>query len=213
MLVGAALASPLIGRLAVITADEYGPSLSVAQEIFADDPRPEVVATIQPRVALYAASLAIARDHMPLGGGVGRFGSHLSRDDYSPLYARYGLDQVALLRPDDPQAATDAFWPMVLGETGPIGLIAALAFFAGVAVLLWSRASSAASRQLRLILLAALFVFIESLVRSATSSVFVAPPIAYFALGAAGVALSAAETAAMAGTDQAEDLALRESAG
>jgi hypothetical protein len=213
VLVLAAIAWPLLGRLSVITADEYGPSLSVAKEIFADHPRPEVVATIHPRVALYAASVAIARDHMPLGGGVGRFGSHLSRDDYSPLYARYGLDQVALLRPDDPQAATDAFWPMVLGESGPIGLIAALAFFAGVAVILWKRASRAASSHLRLILLAALFVFIESLVRSATSSVFVAPPIAYFALGAAGVALSAAETSEAAGGVQADDSSLRESAG
>jgi hypothetical protein len=55
-------------------------------------------------------------------------------------------------------------------------------------------------------------VFIDSLVRSATSSVFVAPPIAYFALGAAGVALSA-ETSQAAGTDESEHLALRESAG
>ena len=188
----AVITAPLVGRLATITASEYGPSLELAGEIFADDPRPEVVEDVQPRVALYAASLAIARDHLPLGGGVGRFGSHLSREDYSPLYERYGLDQVALLGPQSAQATTDAFWPMVLGETGVIGLVAGLFFFAGIGVLLWRAVSTAASARLRMIVLAALFVFIEALVRSATSSVFVAPPIAYFALGAAGIALSAA---------------------
>lgn len=202
LLVVAVLAGPSVGRLATITLLEYGPSLELAEEIFVEEPRPEVVAAVHPRVALYAASLAIARDHVPLGGGVGRFGSHLSREDYSPLYERYGLDQVALLRPDSPQAATDAFWPMILGETGIIGLVAGLFFFGGIAVLLWRAVSTAATARLRMILLAALFVFIEGLVRSATSSVFVAPPIAYFALGAAGVALSAAASDGDASEDE-----------
>ena len=185
----AAVLSPAIGRLSEMTIGEYVPSIGVAREIFADDPRPEVVASVHPRIALYAASLAIGRDHLPLGAGIGRFGSHLSRDDYSPIYERYGLNQIALLRPDDPQAATDAYWPMVLGETGWIGLLAGLAFFGGIAVALWRSAAAATDARLRLIGLAALFVYLEGLARSATSSVFVAPPIAYFVLGAAGLAL------------------------
>ncbi len=197
-----ALVAPAMTRLAELTVAEYGPSLEIASEIFADDPRSEVVASVHPRIALYTASLAIGRDHFPLGGGIGRFGSHLSRDDYSPLYERYGLNQVALLRPDDPQAATDAFWPMVLGETGWVGFIAGLAFFGGVAVRLWRAASDSPPRRLRLIALAALFVYLEGLVRSATSSVFVAPPIAYFVLGAAGLALG---TSGAASAREADD--------
>lgn len=196
IVLAAALLSPAIGRLTELTIAEYVPSIEVAREIFAERPRPEVVAGVHPRIALYAGSLAIGRDHFPLGAGIGRFGSHLSRDDYSPMYERYGLDQVALLRPDDPQAATDAFWSMVLGETGWIGLLAGLAFFGGIVVAVWRSCWHAAGAELRLIGLAALFVYVEGLVRSATSSVFVAPPIAYFVLGAAGLALGVADRAA-----------------
>lgn len=191
--------APAVHRLVLVTGSEYGPSLELVDEVFAEQPRADVLAPIHPRIALYAGSVAIARDAFPLGGGIGRFGSHLSREDYSPLYARYGLDRVQLLGADDPSAATDAFWPMVLGETGVIGLLAAIAFFGGMAVVLWRAASATAEPALRTILLAALFVIIEGLVRSATSSVYVAPPIAYFVLGTAGAALAAAATTAETG--------------
>jgi hypothetical protein len=194
MVIAAFVVAPSVRQLALVTGFEYGPSMRLAGEIFTEDPRSEVVADIHPRVALYAASMAIARDELPFGGGLGRFGSHLSRVDYSPLYERYGLDRVRLLGAQNPQAATDAFWPMVLGETGIIGAAGALVFFAGLAVVLWRAASAAAAGALRTALLAALLVVIEGLIRSATSSVYVAPPIAYFVLGTAGVALSAAAT-------------------
>ena len=192
VVVGILVATPSLIRLVDLTIDEYAPSLGPAGEIFSERPRAEVISVVQPRVALYAASAAIARDSFPLGGGLGRFGSHLSRENYSPLYERYGLDQIRLLRPEDPQAATDAFWPMVLGETGAVGLVAALVIFVGMAVTLWRSASGAHSVQMRTIALAGLFVVVEGLIRSATSSVYVAPPIGYFVLGTAGVALAAA---------------------
>lgn len=192
----ALVAAPAVQRLGEVTVAEYGPSLGVAGEIFADDPRSEILSGLHPRVGLYTASIAIARDELPLGGGLGRFGSHLSRENYSPLYERYGLDQIRLLRPADPQAATDAFWPMVLGETGIIGAAAAIVIFGGMAVVLWRAASGATSPRLRSILLAALFVVVEGLIRSATSSVYVAPPIGYFVLGTAAAALAAAATGA-----------------
>lgn len=194
-LIGAFVLAPSIRQLALVTGFEYGPSMELVDEIFAEAPRSEVLAGIHPRVGLYAASVAIARDELPLGAGLGRFGSHMSRTDYSPVYERYGLDQVRLLGPSDPSAATDAFWPMVLGETGLVGAVAAIVFFGGMGVLLWRAASNAVSARLRTILLAALFVAVEGLIRSATSSVYVAPPIAYFVLGSAGAALAAAATA------------------
>lgn len=201
--VGLLALAPSFQRLAEVTVKEYVPSLDNAGEIFAASPRAEVIATVHPRVALYAGSVAIARDSFPLGGGVGRFGSHLSREEYSPLYVRYGLDQIRLLRPDDPQAATDAFWPMVLGETGVIGAVAAAAVFIGMVALLWRAASAAEDARARMIALAAMFVCVEGLVRSATSSVYVAPPIAYFVLGTAGVALAATSAPAVPGTEDA----------
>jgi hypothetical protein len=177
-------------QLAAITAFEYGPSLEHVGEIFQEDPRSEVVAGVHPRLALYAGSIAVAIDRFPLGGGVGRFGSHLSREDYSPLYEEYGLDQVDLLKPGQAQAATDAFWPMVLGETGVIGFSATLVLFLGIAVALRRHAAIERSADGRLVLLGALFVTVEGLIRSVTSSVYVAPPIGYFVLGTAAVALA-----------------------
>jgi hypothetical protein len=156
-------------------------------------------------VALYAGSVAIAIDEFPLGGGLGRFGSHLSRQDYSPLYEQYALDQVPMLGPERAQAATDAFWPMVLGETGAIGLAAALVLFLGISLALWRHASTERSVDRRLILLGALFVSIEGLVRSVTSSVFIAPPIGYFVLGTAAIAFATRLTGLEA-QSSAEDL-------
>ena len=203
--VGVILLAPTFQRLIDLTVVEYGPSLESAAEILADEPRAEVIAPVQPRIALYTASVAIARDSFPLGGGLGRFGSHLSREDYSPLYGRYGLDQIRLLRPEDPQAATDAFWPMVLGETGAVGALAALVFFVGMAAVLWRAASAAGSPRTRMLALAALFVVVEGLIRSATSSVYVAPPIGYFVLGTAGVALAATSVREPASAEDEED--------
>ncbi|HUH08885.1 MAG TPA: hypothetical protein VML96_13880, partial [Egibacteraceae bacterium] len=47
-----------------------------------------------PRLALYVTSVTIARDYFPLGAGLGRYGSPMSRVDFSPLYAEYGLDRI-----------------------------------------------------------------------------------------------------------------------
>jgi O-Antigen ligase len=86
------------------------------------------------RVALYQASLLVARDHFPLGAGLGRFGSWMSRTEYSDLYHEYGLDRVYGLSPQNPVFITDTFWPQVLGELGVIGLAAYGVFLGAVGV-------------------------------------------------------------------------------
>jgi len=78
-IVGAILLEPSGRRLIDLTVLEYGPSLEPAAEIFADEPRAEVIAPVRPRIALYTASAAIARDSFPMGWVLGRVGSHLSR--------------------------------------------------------------------------------------------------------------------------------------
>ena len=95
-------------------------------EVFAENPKAKpIMQAFQPRVALYAGSVAIARDEFPLGVGMGRYGSQMSREEYSPVYQRYQLHRVFGLREHRPIAVTDTFWPMVLGETGVIGFVAA----------------------------------------------------------------------------------------
>jgi hypothetical protein len=55
---------------------------------------------------------------------------------------------------------------------------------------LWRAAAPTGPLETRALTLAALIVFVEALVRSLTSAVFVAPPIAYFVFGLAGLSLA-----------------------
>ena len=48
----------------------------------------------QARVALYKTSVLVGRDYFPLGAGLGRYGSWLSREHYSPLYVAYDLSDI-----------------------------------------------------------------------------------------------------------------------
>ncbi len=180
---------PFLGDFYASTLERYGARPAVVGEVFTEDPDPLVVRELQPRVALYAASLAIARDMTPLGAGIGRFASHLSRETYSPIYAAYGLDRTFGLREANPRAVTDTFWPMILGETGAFGLLGAVLFFAGLGVRLWRAAGRDATPAVRAITLAALLVFIEALVRSLISQALIAPPITYLVFGTAALAL------------------------
>jgi hypothetical protein len=181
----------LLGDFYRSTLDNYGAPPAVIAEVFAEEPDPRVVSELHPRVALYAGSLAIARDEFPFGVGTGRYASHMSRETYSPAYEAYGLQRTYGLRQRNPIAVTDTFWPMILGETGVIGLVGALVFFGGVGVRLWRAAQRNGDSEIHLFALGALLVYVETLVRSLVSPVFVAPPIAYFAFGAIGLALAA----------------------
>ena len=68
---------------------------------------------------------AFTADHFPLGAGLGRYASPLSRGDtFSPLYHEYGLDHIWGLTPHYDAYITDTFWPHILGEAGVFALIA-----------------------------------------------------------------------------------------
>jgi hypothetical protein len=181
---------PALGSFYQGTLKDYFGSSEAIGEVFAEDPDSRIIRPLQARVALYAGSLAVARDEFPLGAGIGRFGSHMSRDQYSPVYAAYGLDRVHGLRERQPTAVTDTFWPMILGESGILGLIAVAAFFALLGRDLWRAAAPVGSVGERAFALGALLVYTEALVRSAGSSVFVAPPVAYWVFGAAALSLA-----------------------
>ena len=172
------------------TLAEYGVTPEVVAEALSDSPEREALADLPPRVGLALGSVAIARDEFPLGAGVGRFGSHMSRERYSPLYAEYGLDGIYGLSEAYPIAVTDNFWPMILAETGVVGLIAMVIFVAGLGVDLWRHAGIGRTPLVSTVALGALLVFGEALTRSLTAAVFVAPPIASIVLGTVAVSLA-----------------------
>jgi len=186
---------PALARIYEDTWEEYAAPRQVVAEILSPNPDADVIASAQPRVALYIGSVAIGRDYLPLGAGLGRYGSHMSREEYSPIYREYGLENVPGLQPTDDSAVTDTFWPMLLGETGVIGMIAFGAFIGVLLVELWQAAGGAEIPRYRAFALGALMLFVESLIGSASSATYVAPPIAYFLFAAVGASLAVSVTA------------------
>jgi len=197
LIVGISL--PFFGEFYASTIGSYVPDSEIIGELALGDHQltREESRSIQPRIALYAASVAIAREHFPLGVGFGRFGSHISRVFYSPAYEEYGLSQVVGLRQRRPNAVTDTFWPMLLGETGVIGILGYGAFVGAVVIGTWRRGHIAPSPNERALHLAVLMILVLALVESTVAPTFTAPPVAYFVFVAAGasVAVRAAASA------------------
>ena len=61
---------------------------------------------------------------------MGTFGSRIAQRFYSPLYYKYGMTTTLGMDPIWPAFACDTFWPMILGETGVIGLIGYISMIA-----------------------------------------------------------------------------------
>ena len=75
------------------------------------------------RYQLLITALSIAKDSFPLGTGFGTFGSYMSAIHYSPVYRIYGISTVHGLIEGATYFTSDSFWPMILGETGVVGLV------------------------------------------------------------------------------------------
>jgi hypothetical protein len=157
----------------------------------------------QARVALYENSVEIARDYFPLGVGLGRYGSWMSRENYSPVYLEYDMDRYRGLGPARPEeagrrarvaapSATDTFWPAILGEMGVVGLIAYLGFMATLGWMLWFEAGRDDGLVLRTFRLAAGMVFAQAILESAASSMFYSPPRVYLFYLVVGIVASLA---------------------
>ena len=182
---------PAVGGFYADTPRTYLDGSQAITEIFSHKPDPEAMARVAPRVALYAGSVAIAIDDFPLGAGLGRFGSYMSRLHYSPVYVEYGLNAVPGLSPENRSAIDDSFWPSVLGETGVIGFAAFAVFLVTVGLRLWNVVPTGIAPAWEFLGLGALLVFVQGLVASLTAGTYVAPPIAYFVFAAAGSILAA----------------------
>jgi len=173
------------------------------------DPPPVVDAPPEPglenaRLAIYYTSVDVARDYFPLGAGLGRYGSWMSRVDYSPLYETYGLDRVYGLSREVPGYITDTFWPQILGEIGVFGLLAYVAFVGVVGLQIWNATQLMRQRDpfLYAFCLATVMVFFHALVETVFSSLFHSPPKVYLIFGAMGIALALLRQATTADATQ-----------
>lgn len=82
-----------------------------------------VISSGAARSMLYLTGLKIMRDYLPIGTGFGTFASHYSAVSYSPIYSMYSLSEIHGLTKTVPSFVSDAFWPMVFGQTGIIGMV------------------------------------------------------------------------------------------
>jgi hypothetical protein len=139
------------------------------------------------RLALIVGSVEIARDHLPLGAGLGRYGSWISREQYSDLYYQYGLSRIYGLSPQNPQFVTDTFWPQILGETGVIGLGAYAVFLFVVGRQVWHLARRTdLPPGVTALALGTALIFAQTLVESIASPILSSPSQTYLVLMAIG---------------------------
>lgn len=135
------------------------------------------------RDLLGTTSLQIAFDYFPLGTGFGSFASYMSKVYYSQVYFSYHLSSVYGLMniPDGGSFISDVYWPMVLGQTGFLGLLCILSIYIKLFKMIQSGSSKDPNRYICLLLL-----FLYLLIQSTASAAFVGPlsvPIG-FLLGA-----------------------------
>lgn len=141
-----------------------------------------------PRVALYLGASDIAIRDLPLGAGFGRWGSEPARSSYSPEYLAAGFKSYDGLNPADTSYATDTFWPVVIGETGLVGVVAYVAGLVSIVVFgrKLARGSPGYSRVIGLILCGWSSLL---LVESVAAPVFMGPPTFPWLFVAAGVGI------------------------
>ena len=75
------------------------------------------------RSILTKYSFIIAKDYFPFGSGFGTFASDISGKYYSKIYYNYSINNTYGLSEGNTSFVSDTFWPMVLGETGVLGLV------------------------------------------------------------------------------------------
>jgi hypothetical protein len=197
---------PMFVGLYVLTIDRYIPT-PIESPVIGEDGEIVVDADENPqaRVALYSGSVEIAMDALPLGGGLGRYASWMSRVEYSPLYEEYGLSDIRGLREENPLYVTDTFWPQILGEFGVVGLLAYLAFLGSLAWMLWRESRRPGSETMRVLRLGAGMVFGQAIVESLANAMFHSPPRVYLTYLAVGVVMSLAWRARAAEASAADE--------
>ncbi|WP_455493760.1 hypothetical protein [Eubacterium sp.] len=68
-------------------------------------------------------SLTLSKQFFPLGTGFGTYGSSMAAQHYSKLYYTLGYNRIYKMNEYDTAYLSDTFWPIVIAQTGWLGLI------------------------------------------------------------------------------------------
>lgn len=127
------------------------------------------------RGVLLRTSLKIAKEEQfPFGIGLGMFGSHASRVQYSPYYSKYHVDTYWGLSRVSNQFITDSYWAMIIAETGFLGFILQWTLLAVIAITIWKIQIKGPLKQIQLVIASPL---IYAIFTSLVDTVFVSKSI------------------------------------
>lgn len=79
------------------------------------------------RAVLYMCMPDILNDYIPFGSGFATFANAASATWYSPLYAKYGLDEIWGLMENEAEFVSDAYYP-TLAQFGYVGIVLFIIF-------------------------------------------------------------------------------------
>jgi hypothetical protein len=85
------------------------------------------------RMALYFFSTKIFMDYIPFGSGFASFATFSSGDSYSPLYVKYGMENMHGLTKASPDFISDTYYP-ALAQFGLAGAFLFFLFWINLAV-------------------------------------------------------------------------------
>ena len=141
----------------------------------------DVYNTQYARNALTITSAVIAKENFPFGEGFGRFGGHISAKFYSLVYEKYSISNVFGLSEEFNSFIADTFWPMILGESGLLGLLLYLLILFYVFLPFFNKQKCLDKNSI-----AIRNVFLMFLIISIAAPIFVRPPY-YFIFGFAAL--------------------------
>lgn len=138
------------------------------------------------RVVLTTTAFIIANVNIPFGVGFGQYASPISRQYFSNVYTQYGIDNVYGLSfvNDGGLFMCDTFWPMIIGETGYLGLLLYILLLYGIFGDCL-KAFFKSTHDLKFMFVA--IMFISFLAMSLGKPVFSGPPHCLVLFGFAGV--------------------------
>ena len=76
-----------------------------------------------PRMLMILSAYDIAEDNFPLGSGFASFGGDQARINYSPVYMKYGFNNIYGLSKQKDMFLNDNYLGMILAQTGYFGLL------------------------------------------------------------------------------------------
>ncbi|QDY44779.1 hypothetical protein FK545_02350 [Planococcus glaciei] len=139
---------------------------------------------------MYLTAYEIGLTNFPFGEGFGRFGGFVSKENYSPVYYEYGINDTYGLSPDYPAFMTDTYWPNIAGELGFIGVGIVLVLYIYLAAKLLLNYAILPSDNLKIFVLFSGLVMVQALVESIGEPIFNGAPQNVFIFITVGIAFS-----------------------